>query len=206
MFTLPDLDYNYDALGKYISKNIMELHHDKHHQTYVDKLNVALEKAPQLANKSIEELLLDLNSVPEEIRTAVRNHGGGHYNHTQFWKWMSPDGGGEPSGELGEALKSKYGSYQAFMDAFAEKALSVFGSGWAWLCVPGQTRAGAPRTLTIESTPNQDTLITASKVSILGIDVWEHAYYLKYHNVRADYIAAFFNVIDWDYVASNYEV
>src|SRR5690242_9151559 len=169
MFTLPDLDYPYDALGKYISKDIMELHHSKHHQTYVDKLNAALEKAPDLQHKSIEELISNLDSVPEEIRTAVRNHGGGHYNHTQFWKWMSPNGGNEPSGELADALKAKYGDFQKFMDSFGEKSLAIFGSGWAWL----------QPDLSIVTTPNQDSPLNGGGPEpILGLDVWEHAYYL----------------------------
>src|SRR4051812_36620984 len=133
MFTLPDLDYKYDAFGKYISKDIMELHHSRHHQTYVDKLNEALGKAPELQDKTIQELISQLDAVPEEIRTAVRNHGGGHYNHTNFWKWMSPDGGGEPSGALADSIKEKYGGFQGFMDEFTAKSLAIFGSGWAWL-------------------------------------------------------------------------
>ncbi|HEX4774545.1 MAG TPA: superoxide dismutase [Candidatus Saccharimonadales bacterium] len=188
MFTLPDLDYDYDALGKYISKNIMELHHDKHHQTYVDKVNAALEKAPELQSKSVEELLRGLDSVPEAIRNAVRNHGGGHYNHTQFWKWMSPDGGGEPGGTLGEGLKAKYGDFQGFMDAFGEKALGVFGSGWAWL----------QPDLTITTSPNQDSpLMSGGADPLLGLDVWEHAYYLDYTYNRGDYIKAWWHVVNW---------
>jgi len=188
MFTLPDLDYAYDALGKYISKNIMELHHDKHHQTYVDKLNAALEKAPDLQSKSVEELISNLESVPEEIRTAVRNQGGGHYNHTQFWKWMAPDGGGEPGGALGDALKDKYGDFQKFMDAFGEKALGVFGSGWAWL----------QPDLSIATSPNQDSpLMTGGPEPLLGLDVWEHAYYLDYTYNRGDYVKAWWHVVNW---------
>ena len=188
MFVLPDLDYDYDALGKYISKNIMELHHSKHHQTYVDKANAALEKAPELQNKTVEELLRNLNGVPEEIRTAVRNHGGGHYNHTNFWKWMSPDGGGEPSGGLAADLTAKYGSFQGFMDAFGEKALGVFGSGWAWL----------QSDLSITSSPNQDSpLMSDGADPLLGLDVWEHAYYLDYTYKRGDYIKAWWHVVNW---------
>jgi Fe-Mn family superoxide dismutase len=195
MFTLPDLDYNYDALGKYISKDIMELHHDKHHQTYVDKLNAALEKAPELQSKSVEELIRNLDSAPEEIRTAVRNHGGGHYNHTQFWKWMSPDGGSEPTGELADALKQKYGDFQGFMDAFSEKALAVFGSGWAWL----------QPDLSISTSPNQDSpLMSGGAEPILGLDVWEHAYYLDYTYNRADYVKAWWHVVNWQEVESRF--
>lgn len=196
MYTLPDLDYSYDAFGKYISKDIMELHHSKHHQTYVDKLNAALDKAPELQDKSLEELLRDLDDVPESIRTAVRNHGGGHYNHTEFWKWMSPDGGGEPSGALADALKQKYGNFQGFMDTFSEKAIGIFGSGWAWL-LPD---------LTITTTPNQDNPLNAGQPEpILGLDVWEHAYYLDYTYKRPDYVAAWWHVVNWDDVARRFE-
>jgi Fe-Mn family superoxide dismutase len=196
MFTLPDLDYKYDAFGKYISKDIMELHHSKHHQTYVDKLNAALEKAPDLQNKSIEELISNLDAVPEEIRTAVRNHGGGHYNHTHFWKWMSPAGGGEPGGKLADALKQKYGGYQEFMDAFGEKALGIFGSGWAWL----------QPDLSITTTPNQDSpLNAAGPAPILGLDVWEHAYYLDYTYNRGDYVKAWWHVVNWQEVEQRFE-
>jgi Fe-Mn family superoxide dismutase len=196
MFTLPDLDYDYGALGKYISKSIMELHHDKHHQTYVDKLNAAIEKAPELSGKSVEDLIKNLDAAPEEIRSAVRNHGGGHYNHTNFWKWMSPDGGGQPSGKLGDELNQKYGDYQSFIDQFSEKALSVFGSGWAWL-MPD---------LSIETSPNQDSPIMSGKPApILGLDVWEHAYYLDYTYNRADYIKAWWNVVNWDDVEQRFQ-
>lgn len=195
MFTLPDLDYNYDALGKYISKDIMELHHSKHHQTYVDKLNAALEKTPELQEKSVIELISNLDAVPESIRAAVRNHGGGHYNHTQFWQWMSPDGGGEPNGELAEALKAKYGSYQGFMDAFSEKALGVFGSGWAWL----------QPDLSVTTTGNQDSpLMTGGQPPLLGLDVWEHAYYLDYTYKRGDYINAWWHVVNWNDVEQRF--
>lgn len=196
MFTLPDLDYGYNALGKYISKDIMELHHNKHHQTYIDKLNAALENTPELQDKSVTELISNLDAVPESIRTAVRNHGGGHYNHTQFWKWMSPDGGGEPTGELADALKDKYSSYQGFMDAFSEKALGVFGSGWAWL----------QPDLSITTTANQDSpLMTGDQAPLLGLDVWEHAYYLDYTYKRGDYINAWWHVVNWPEVAARYQ-
>jgi Fe-Mn family superoxide dismutase len=197
MFTLPDLPYGYDAFGKYISKDIMELHHSKHHQTYVDKLNAALEKAPDLQNKSIEELISNLDNVPESIRTAVRNHGGGHYNHTHFWKWMSPDGGGEPSGPLADAIKAKYGSFQGFMDAFGDKALAVFGSGWAWL----------QPDLSIVTTPNQDSPLNGGGPEpLLGLDVWEHAYYLDYTYKRGDYIKAWWHVVNWPEAQSRFKV
>jgi len=194
MYKLPSLDYGYDAFGKYISKDIMELHHDKHHQTYVDKLNTALEQAPELQQKPLIELLANLDSVPESIRTAVRNHGGGHYNHTLFWKFMNPDGGSEPTGELASALAAKYGSYQAFMDEFETKALGVFGSGWAWL----------QPDLSIVTTPNQDSPINNGVAPLLGLDVWEHAYYLDYTFKRADYIKAWWNVVNWQYVGERF--
>jgi Fe-Mn family superoxide dismutase len=193
MYTLPALDYNYDALGKYVSKDIMQLHHSKHHQTYVDKLNAALDSQPDLATRSLEDLLGHLDTLPAEVRTAIRNHGGGHYNHTLFWKWMSPDGGGEPTGELATTLIEKYGSYQQFVDEFTTKALGVFGSGWVWL----------QPDLTIITSPNQDTPINNGLASpLLGLDVWEHAYYLDYKNKRDDYIKAWWNVVNWDFVAS----
>lgn len=196
MFTLPDLGYAYDGLGKYISKDIMQLHHDKHHQSYVDKLNAALEQTPDLQGKSISELLSGLDQVPENIRTAVRNQGGGHYNHTQFWQWMSPDGGGEPSGKLADDLRATYGEFQKFIDEFSAKALGVFGSGWAWL-LPD---------LSIATSPNQDSpLMSGGPEPILGLDVWEHAYYLDYTYKRGDYISAWWNVVNWPEVARRYE-
>lgn len=195
MFTLPKLDYGYGAFGKYISKDIMELHHSRHHQTYVDKLNAALEKAPDLQKKSVEELISNLGAVPKEVRTAVRNHGGGHYNHTHFWKWMSPDGGGEPSGKLADALKDKYGSFQGFMDEFSAKSLGVFGSGWVWL----------QPDLSITTTPNQDSpLNDGGPAPVLGLDVWEHAYYLDYTYNRGDYIKAWWHVVNWPEVESRF--
>lgn len=195
MYTVPDLGYDYDALGAYISKDIMQLHHDKHHQGYVDKLNAALESAPELKDKPLESLLTGLESVPDAVRTAIRNHGGGHYNHSLFWQWMSPRGGGEPTGELSSAIIEKYGSYQDFVDEFTAKSLSVFGSGWAWL----------QPNLDIITTPNQDTpLIQGLEAPLLGLDVWEHAYYLDYKNKRDDYIKAWWNVVDWNFVAERY--
>jgi Fe-Mn family superoxide dismutase len=195
MYTLPALGYDYDALGNYISKDIMLLHHDKHHQTYVDKLNAALESAHDLQGLPIEELLSKIATAPQEIQGAIRNHGGGHYNHSLFWQWMSPNGGGEPSGALGDAIKEKYGSYQAFVDEFTTKSLAVFGSGWAWL----------QPNLDIITTANQDSpLIQGLDSPLLGLDVWEHAYYLDYKNKRDDYVKAWWNVVDWDFVAERY--
>jgi Fe-Mn family superoxide dismutase len=192
MFTLPDLHYDYDGLGKYISKDIMQLHHDKHHQTYVDKLNAALQSSPNLQGKSVDELIGNLDSVPESIRTAVKNHGGGHYNHSLFWQWMSPTGGGEPTGELAKAIITKYGNFQGFVDEFTTKSLAVFGSGWAWL----------QPNMEIITTANQDSpLMTGQSAPLLGLDVWEHAYYLDYKNKRDDYVKAWWNVVDWDFVA-----
>jgi len=196
MFTLPKLDYDYDALGTYISKDIMELHHSKHHQTYVDKLNTALEQAPELQNKPIEELIMQLDQAPESVRKAIQNHGGGHYNHTEFWKWMSPHGNGEPTGGLADQLRQKYGSFQAFTDVFSTSALGVFGSGWVWL----------QPDLEIITTSNQDSpLMTGQPAPILGLDVWEHAYYLDYTYNRADYVKAWWNVVNWQYVQQKFE-
>lgn len=196
MFSLPDLEYGYDALGNYISKDIMELHHSKHHQTYVDKLNAALDKAPELKEKSLPELIANLDVVPENIRTAVRNHGGGHYNHTEFWKFMSPNGGGEPTGSLATGIKEKYGSFQQFIDAYSAAALAVFGSGWVWL----------QPDLSITTTPNQDSpIMKGDHAPILGLDVWEHAYYLDYTYKRADYVQAWWNIVHWEYVEQRFE-
>jgi len=195
MFTLPNLPYDYDALGDYISKDIMALHHDKHHQTYVDKLNAALDNAPEFKEKSLEELVTSLDALPESVRTAVRNNGGGHYNHSLFWQWMTPNGGGEPTGELAAKITEKYGSFQGFVDQFSEKALGVFGSGWAWL----------EPDFSIVTTPNQDTpMLQGLAEPLLGLDVWEHAYYLDYKNARADYVKAWWNVVNWDFVNQRY--
>lgn len=195
MHTLPALTYNYDQLGPYISGAIMELHHSKHHQAYVDKLNSALEQAPALQERPLESLLTDLDSLPEAVRAAVRNQGGGHYNHSLFWQWMSPDGGGEPNGELAEALESRYGSFQGFVDEFTAKSLGVFGSGWAWL----------QPDLEIITTANQDSpLMQGLDAPLLGLDVWEHAYYLDYKNKRDDYVQAWWNVINWQMVQERY--
>lgn len=193
MFKLPELPYAYDALGQYISKDIMVLHHTKHHQSYVDKLNVALETAPELKNRPIESLLSEPHLLPESVRLAVRNQGGGHYNHSLFWQWMSPNGGGEPTGELGKQLIQRYGTFQVFVDEFTTKSLGVFGSGWVWL----------QPNLEIITTANQDTLIYKGlPAPLLGLDVWEHAYYLDYKNKRDDYVKAWWNVVDWDFVAT----
>ncbi len=193
MYTLPSLPYDYDALGQYISKDIMELHHGKHHQTYVDKLNAALETVPELKERSLESLLGNPDNLPDSVRAAVRNHGGGHYNHSLFWQWMSPDGGGEPKGDLIDAISSKYGSFQAFVDEFNAKALAVFGSGWVWL----------EPDMSIVTTPNQDTpLLSGLPAPLLGLDVWEHAYYLDYKNKRDDYVKAWWNVVNWDFAQS----
>jgi Fe-Mn family superoxide dismutase len=194
MYTLPDLDYPYDAFGKYISKDIMELHHSKHHQTYVDKLNGALEKAPELESKSLEDLLRNVGSLPAEVRTVIRNNGGGHYNHSLFWKFMSPDGGGEPSGKLADGLKEKYGSFQGFVDNFSQQAADIFGSGWLWL----------QPDLSIVATPLQDSPMNKGTAPILGLDVWEHAYYLDYKNKRPDYIKAWWNIVNWHDVAERF--
>ncbi len=193
MYQLPELGYDYGALGKYISKDIMLLHHSKHHQAYVDKLNAALDSAPALKERPLESLLGSLDSLPESVRTAIRNQGGGHYNHSLFWQWMSPAGGGEPQGELAAAITAKYGSYQAFVDTFTTKALGVFGSGWVWL----------QPDMEIITTANQDTPINSGLAApLLGLDVWEHAYYLDYKNKRDDYVQAWWNVVDWQFVAS----
>lgn len=195
MYTLPALDYAYDALGRYISKDIMELHHTKHHQTYIDKLNAAIDQVPELGSASLEDMLRNLDTVPEHVRATVRNMGGGHYNHTMFWKFLSPEGGEEPSGELLEAIKQKYGSFQGFVDAFTAASLGVFGSGWAWL-LPD---------LSIVTTPNQDNPISYGQPEpILGLDVWEHAYYLDYTYKRADYVAAWWHVANWHEAAARF--
>lgn len=196
MYTLPELGYNYDALGKYISQDIMQLHHSKHHQTYVDKLNAALDNQPELKDRSLEDLISHIDSLPDSVRIAIRNHGGGHYNHTLFWQWMSPEGGGEPKGQLADELVAKYGSFQGFVDEFTAKSLSVFGSGWAWL----------QPDMTILTTANQDNPLNQGlPTPLLGLDVWEHAYYLDYKNKRDDYIKAWWNVVNWDFVASRLE-
>ena len=195
MYNVPALPYDYDQLGKYISADIMRLHHDKHHQAYVDKLNAALDQAPALIERPLDSLLGDLDSLPEAVRTAIRNQGGGHYNHSLFWQWMSPNGGGEPNGELAQAINDKYGNFQGLVDEFSAKALGVFGSGWAWL----------QPDLEIITTANQDTpIMQGLDAPLLGLDVWEHAYYLDYKNKRDDYVAAWWNVVNWQFVQERY--
>ncbi|MEO8946127.1 MAG: superoxide dismutase [Gemmatimonadaceae bacterium] len=197
-FTLPPLPYDYAALEPSIDARTMEIHHDKHHAAYVNNLNGALEKAPELQSKSLDDLLQHLDSIPEAIRTTVRNNGGGHWNHSMFWEIMSPKGGGEPSGKLADAIKKSFGDYATFKTKFGEAAAKRFGSGWAWLVKEGSL-------LTITSTPNQDTPVMEGKHPILGIDVWEHAYYLKYQNKRPDYVAAWWNVVNWPEVGRRFE-
>jgi Fe-Mn family superoxide dismutase len=190
-FTLPPLPYPNNALEPHIDAQTMEIHHDKHHGAYVNNLNAALEKAPELQGKSLDDLLKNLNAVPESIRTAVRNNGGGHWNHSMFWQIMSPKGGGAPGGKLADAIKSSFGSFDAFKEQFNAAGGARFGSGWAWLINDGGK-------LSIISTPNQDNPIMDGKAApILGLDVWEHAYYLKYQNRRPDYIGAWWNVVNW---------
>lgn len=195
---LPNLPYAYDALEPHIDARTMEIHHTKHHATYVTKLNAALEKHADLQKQSVEDLLADISGVPADIQTAVRNHGGGHANHALFWTVMSPDGGGEPNGKLAEALRSSFGDYAIFKQQFSDAAASRFGSGWAWLVLDH----GRPA---IESSPNQDSPLMQGKTPILGLDVWEHAYYLKYQNRRPEYIAAWWNVVNWEEVARRFE-
>lgn len=195
-YTQPELSYAPESLEPHIDAKTMEIHYGKHHAGYVAKVNAAIE-GTGLDSKSIEELISDLGSVPEDKRGAVRNNGGGHANHSLFWAVMSPNGGGEPDGELGDAINAKFGSFAAFKEAFSTAAGTRFGSGWAWLSVDNGE-------LLIESTPNQDSPLMEGRTPILGLDVWEHAYYLNYQNRRPDYVAAFFNVIDWAAVAKNY--
>jgi Fe-Mn family superoxide dismutase len=197
-FELPPLPYSEDALEPHIDVRTMGIHHDKHHAAYTNNLNAALESHPDLVRKSIEELLGDLNAVPESARTAVRNNGGGFANHNLFWEIMGPDAGGEPMGELADAIDSAFGSFAAFKEQFAKAASTRFGSGWAWLYVD---KNGG---LAVGSTPNQDTPLMEGNTPILGLDVWEHAYYLNYQNRRPDYIAAWWNVVNWNAVAAKY--
>ncbi len=197
-FELPALPYEPDALEPYIDTRTMQIHHGKHHAGYTNNLNAALEKYPDLATKSIEALLKNLDSVPEEIRTAVRNNGGGYYNHKLFWEAMSPSGGGEPKGPLAEAIRATFGAFEAFKETFSKAAGSRFGSGWGWLSVDGQGK------LVVSSTPNQDNPLAEGLTPLLGIDVWEHAYYLKYQNRRAEYIDNWWNVVKWETVASRF--
>jgi Fe-Mn family superoxide dismutase len=195
-YELPPLPYSADALEPHIDEQTMTIHHDKHHGTYVNNVNAALE-GTELADKPIEDVLKDLDSVPDDKRTAVRNNGGGHYNHTMFWENMSPDGGGEPEGGLAEAIESTFGGFSQFKDELKKAATGRFGSGWAWLVHDGSG-------LAVVSTPNQDNPISDGKTPLLGIDVWEHAYYLKYQNRRPDYIDAWWNTVNWDKVAERF--
>ncbi|MGI9570548.1 MAG: superoxide dismutase [Desulfobulbia bacterium] len=197
-YTLPELSYAKDALEPHIDARTMEIHHDKHHNGYVTNLNKALEGSG-VAEQSIEDLCRSIDQVPENIRTAVRNNGGGHANHSLFWTIMSPTGGGQPEGALAAAVDSELGGFQQFQEAFSKAAATRFGSGWAWLSVDGAGK------LVIESTPNQDNPTMDGRTPILGLDVWEHAYYLKYQNLRPSYITAFFSVIDWKEVARRYD-
>jgi len=216
-FKLPPLPYAFDALEPYIDARTMEIHHDRHHKGYVDNLNKAVVQIPRLIGVTVEELLQTLNRVPEDSRAAIRNNGGGHYNHSLFWQMMKKSGGGEPKAGLAEAIEKNFGKFTGFKTEFAEAAMKVFGSGWAWLVLDGKD-------LKIETTPNQNspispsllatevndnmgrklTMIHPSRPPLLGLDVWEHAYYLKYQNKRADYIAAWWNVVNWDFVAERY--
>ena len=196
--TLPPLPYPNNALEPHIDGQTMEIHHDKHHNAYVTNLNAALEKAPGLADKPIEALLRDLNAVPEAVRTAVRNNGGGHWNHSQFWKWMAPNAGGAPTGKLADAITSAFGDFEKFKEQFSAAGAGRFGSGWVWLNNDGGK-------LSITSSPNQDNpLMDGKPAPILGLDVWEHAYYLKYQNRRPDYMKAWWNVVNWTEVAARF--
>ena len=192
-YELPALPYDYNALEPHIDAQTMEIHHTKHHQTYITKLNGALEGHPDLASKSVDDLIADLASLPDNIRGAVRNNGGGHSNHTMFWQVMGPNGGAGPSGNVANAIDAAFGSFDAFKEQFSAAGAARFGSGWVWLINNGGT-------LSIESSPNQDSPIMDGKSAILGLDVWEHAYYLRYQNRRPDYMAAWFNVVNWDTV------
>jgi Fe-Mn family superoxide dismutase len=191
--SVPPLPYDYNALEPHIDEQTMRIHHDKHHAAYVNNLNAALEKHPELQNKSAEDLIKDINTIPEAIRGAVRNNGGGHVNHTMFWEIMGPGKGGEPTGKIGEAIKSTFGSFDTFKTQLNDAGVKRFGSGWAWLVDAGGK-------LVIESTANQDNPMMEGKKPVFGVDVWEHAYYLKYQNRRPDYLAAWWNVINWDEV------
>jgi len=201
MYKLPKLPYGYDALEPYIDKKTMTIHHTKHHQGYVNNINKVIEKYPELGDKTLEEILVDLDSVPADVKTVVRQNGGGHWNHRFFWEIMAPPkkgGGGGPNGKLAKAIASAFGSFESFKEKFKKAGLTRFGSGWAWLAIDHD---GA---LQISSTPNQDNPLMNGKDAILGADVWEHAYYLKYQNRRGDYLDAFWNVVNWEQVAKLY--
>ena len=196
-FTLPALPYDFAALEPHIDAKTMETHHGKHHQTYVNNLNAAIEKAPELASKSLDDLMRNVNSLPEAVRTPIRNNGGGHWNHSMFWQIMAPKAGGEPGGNLGAAIKSAFGDFAKFREQFSAAGVGRFGSGWAWLINKGGK-------LSITSTPNQDNPLMEGQKAIMGLDVWEHAYYLKYQNRRPDYINAWWNVVNWKEVEKRY--
>ncbi len=195
---LPPLPYGFDALEPHIDAQTMHIHHGKHHAAYVNNLNAALDKHPEWHSRSVEDLLRSINHVPEDIRTAVRNNGGGHANHSLFWVIMAPKGGGEPTGRLADAIRAAFGDFSKFKDQFSQAAMGRFGSGWAWL-------AWQNGRLEIFSTPNQDSPLMDGKIPLLGLDVWEHAYYLKYQNRRADYVAAWWNVVNWPEVAKRFD-
>ena len=197
-FQLPDLPYGFDALEPHIDTATMQIHHGKHHQAYINNLNAAIEKAPELAGKSLDDLVQGIDSVPESVRTAVRNNAGGHWNHSMFWKWMAPNAGGEPGGEVGRAIKDAFGGFDKLKEQFGAAGVGRFGSGWVWLMNDGGK-------LSITSSPNQDNpLMEGKSAPILGLDVWEHAYYLRYQNKRPDYIAAWWNVVNWEEVESSF--
>jgi Fe-Mn family superoxide dismutase len=197
-FTLPSLPYDFAALEPHIDAKTMEIHHGKHHQTYVNNLNAAIEKAPELASKSLDDLMRNVNTLPEAVRTAIRNNGGGHWNHSMFWQIMAPKAGGEPGGKLGAAIKSAFGDFAKFREQFSAAGVGRFGSGWAWLVNNGGK-------LSITSTPNQDNPLMEGQKAVLGLDVWEHAYYLKYQNRRPDYINAWWNVVNWKEVEKRFD-
>jgi Fe-Mn family superoxide dismutase len=198
-FTLPPLPYDYNALEPHIDEQTMRIHHDKHHAAYVNNLNAALEGHAELQSKSVEQIVSNLAAVPEAIRTAVRNNGGGHVNHTLFWEWMRPGGATEPGGTLGDAINRTFGGFAQFKEQFAKACAGRFGSGWGWLTLDSKG------SIAIESTPNQDSPLMDGKTPILGCDVWEHAYYLKYQNRRPDYVAAWWNVVNWTEVGKRYD-
>ena len=197
-FTLPPLPYDFAALEPHIDARTMEIHHGKHHQTYVNNLNAAIEKAPELAGKSLDDLMRGVNSLPEAVRTPIRNNGGGHWNHSMFWQIMAPKAGGEPGGNLGAAIKSAFGDFAKFREQFSAAGVGRFGSGWAWLINSGGK-------LSITSTPNQDNPLMEGQKAVMGLDVWEHAYYLKYQNRRPDYISAWWNVVNWKEVEKRFQ-
>jgi Fe-Mn family superoxide dismutase len=197
-YTLPELPYDYSALEPHIDARTMEIHHTKHHQTYIDKLNAALEGHDDLSSQSVDDLLRNFSKVPEDINGPVRNHGGGHSNHSLFWTIMGPDGGGEPGGAVASAIDEGFGSFKDFQDKFTAAATNQFGSGWAWLVIDNGS-------LSVLNLPNQDSALIEGRTPILGIDVWEHAYYLNYQNKRPDYISAWWNTVNWDEVNRRYE-